>query len=255
MRYALKLSYDGTHFCGWQIQPNGRTVQGELEKAGEEIFGAPVKITGSGRTDAGVHALAQVAQFDAQTNIPAEKIRECFNRILPSDVKVLQSALAPDDFDCTRNAKRKTYRYAVYASPCELPLLERYATWLKSPLNAQKMREAADTVVGEHDFQAFCASGSSVKTTVRTVYSLDIQERKQNGATVYEFTVCGNGFLYNMVRILAGELVAIGEGKSTQALREALTSGNRALLAKTMPAKGLTMVRAEYENSPFGEEE
>ncbi len=254
MRIALKLSYDGTHFSGWQIQPNGRTVQGELERCGERIFGVPVKITGSGRTDAGVHALAQVAQFDVETNIPAYKIRECFNCLLPPDVRVLESAPAPDCFDCTRGAKRKTYRYRAYFAPCELPLLDRYAVRLKERVDLEKMRRAASLIEGEHDFKAFCASGSSAKTSVRTVYGVTVDCYREQGATVYEVTVCGNGFLYNMVRIIAGELFAIGSGaRDERSLRLALDGGERSLLARTMPAKGLTMVGAEYENSPFTE--
>ncbi len=253
MKIAMKVSYDGTHFCGWQIQPNGRTVQGELEQAGKEIFGCSVKITGSGRTDAGVHAWAQVCDFSVDTSIPPEKIRECFNRILPPDVRVLKSVGVSDAFDCTRGAKRKTYLYRAYFAPCELPLLDRYAVRVKEQLNVAKMRLAADMVVGEHDFKAFCAAGSSAKTSVRTVYAVEIVEKQENGGTVYEVSVCGNGFLYNMVRIIVGELFAIGAGKDTQNLLLALQTGERGLLSKTMPAKGLTMKSVEYENSPFEE--
>ncbi len=253
MRYAMIVSYDGTHFCGWQVQPNGRSVQGELEKVAAEIFGVPVKITGSGRTDAGVHALAQVCHFEGETNIPAHKLRECFNRVLPADVRVLKSVSCTQDFDCTRSAKRKTYRYTAYFAPTELPLLERYAVRLKERCNVEKMRVAADMVVGEHDFRAFCAAGSSAKTSVRTIYSLKIEEKPLCEGSTYEITVCGNGFLYNMVRILAGELFAVGSGKDTHSLQLALESGERKLLAKTMPPKGLTMVGAEYETSPFGD--
>ncbi len=255
MRVALRLSYDGTHFCGWQIQPNGRSVQGELEKTALEIFGSFVKITGSGRTDAGVHALGQVCHFDVETGIPATKIRECFNRLLPSDVRVLESALVAPDFDCSRGAKKKTYRYTAYCAPTELPLIERYAVRIREKCDVEKMRFAADMVVGEHDFKAFRAAGSSAKTTVRTVYGVQVEEKEINDGTVYEISVCGNGFLYNMVRILAGELIAIGCGKNSDGLQAALRSGERKLLAKTMPAKGLTMMNVEYEVAPFGAKE
>lgn len=251
MRYAMIVSYDGTHFCGWQRQKNGRSVQETLEGAAKEIFGAAVKITGSGRTDAGVHARGQVCHFDAETNIPAERLRECFNGLLPADLRVLQSTMCDIMFDCTRGAKKKTYCYSAYFAACELPLLERYSVRLKELPDCERMRAAAKTVVGEHDFKAFCASGSSAKTSVRTIYSLEIREEKTERYTRFEIAVCGNGFLYNMVRILAGELFAIGCGKGTEALQTALMTGERKLLDKTMPAKGLTLDHVEYDASPF----
>lgn len=241
MRYVLLVSYDGTDFCGFQKQKVGRTVQSELERAAFEIFGVETKIAGSGRTDAGVHAEGQVCHLDAETNIPAEKLRECFNRILPPDLRVLQSAAAPEGFDCTRSAKRKTYCYSFYFSESELPLLERYAVRVKEKPDSEKMRRAAALIEGEHDFKAFCASGSSAKTSVRTVYSVRLTER----GGLYEIRITGNGFLYNMVRIIAGELIAVGCGKQ-EAITAAFESGERKLLAKTMPAKGLRLIGAEY---------
>lgn len=241
MRYVLLVSYDGTEFSGFQKQPKGRTVQGELERAAAEIFGRETKVAGSGRTDAGVHAEGQVCHLDAITNIPANKLRECFNRILPPDLRVLESALAPEGFDCTRGAKRKTYCYSCYCAESEHPLIERYAVRLKEKPNLEKMRAAAELLVGEHDFKAFCAAGSSAKTSVREVYSVAIEEH----AGKYEISVCGNGFLYNMVRIIAGELVAVGCGKQ-EGITAAFEGGERNLLAKTMPAKGLRLVKVEY---------
>lgn len=251
MRYALTVSYDGTDFAGWQKQKNGRTVQETLERAAEQIFSAPVKITGSGRTDAGVHARGQICHFDGQSSIPAERLRECFNRLLPSDVRVLESAAA-EGFDCTRNAKKKTYRYFAYFAPCELPLYERYSVRLGERPKLEAMRAAAKLLEGEHDFKAFCASGSSAKTSVRTLYSIGIEEEQAKEAIRYEIAVCGSGFLYNMVRILAGELFAIGCGKGTEGLKTALCTGERKYLSKTMPAKGLLLDHVEYDASPFG---
>lgn len=255
MRIALKISYDGTMFEGWQVQPGKRTVQGELERAACELFGAPVKVAGSGRTDSGVHAEGQVCHLDADTSIPARKIRECLNERLPEDVRVLRSAEAPEGFDCTRNAKRKTYRYRFYHAETEQPLLERYAVRVREKPDLGKMQSAARLYVGEHDFAAFRASGGSAKTTVRTIYRAEISEIRQSGATVYEFVVCGNGFLYNMVRILAGHLVDVGCGKKEEeSILAAYQTGDRSLLGKTMAAKGLTMVSAEYEPSLFPSE-
>lgn len=254
MRYALLVSYDGTEFCGWQKQKNGRTVQGTLEEAAEEIFGDPVKIAGSGRTDAGVHARGQVCHLDGETNTPPEKLRECFNRLLPPDVRVLESATAPEEFDCTRGAKKKTYLYRAYYAETERPLLARYCARLKEKPDLARMREGAALIEGEHDFKAFRATGSSAKTTVRTVYSVRICAEEREGATVYEIAVCGNGFLYNMVRILAGELFAVGCGKGTEGISLALATGERKYLAKTMPACGLTLDRVVYDTPLFGAE-
>ncbi len=247
LRYALLISYDGTEFAGWQIQPNKRTVQGELARACEEIFGEQITITGSGRTDAGVHAKGQVCHFDADTGIPAEKLSACFNRVLPPDVRVLKSLLAPDGFDCTRGAKRKTYCYRFYYAPTQLPLVERYAVLLPNLPNLQKMQECAKLLVGEHDFSAFRATGGSAKTTVREIYSAEVAKRGE----LFELTVCGNGFLYNMVRIIAGEVIAVGCGKE-EGVTRAFQTGERSLLAKTMPAKGLVMERVEYDFALFG---
>ena len=252
MRYALIVSYDGMDFAGWQRQKNARTVQETLEGAAEIIFSVPVKITGSGRTDAGVHARGQVCHLDAETSVPAERLRECFNRLLPPDVRVLQSTAA-EGFDCTRGAKRKTYRYFAYYAPCEYPLYERYSVRLGERPNVEAMRAAAELLVGEHDFKAFCASGSSAKTSVRTLYSVEVKDERSGDAYRYEIAVCGGGFLYNMVRILAGELFAVGCGKGTEGIKAAFAAGNRKSLGKTMPARGLLLDRVEYDASPFGE--
>lgn len=247
MRYVLLVSYDGTEFAGWQRQTNARTVQQTLEDAAAEIFGTYVKIAGSGRTDAGVHAEGQVCHFDVGTGIPAERLRECFNTRLPADVRVLCSAAAPEGFDCTRSAKRKTYCYSFYYAETERPLLERYSVRVRKKPDLEKMRSAAALLEGEHDFKAFCASGSSAKTSVRTVYSVRIFDR----GGVFEIYVCGNGFLYNMVRIIAGELIAVGCGKQ-EGITAAFESGDRKCLAKTMPAKGLELVSVDYGAPLFG---
>lgn len=247
MRFVLKVSYDGTDFAGWQIQPQKRTVQGELERAAAEIFGRPVSVQGSGRTDSGVHALGQICQFDAETGIPAPKLRECFNARLAPDVRILSGAQAPEDFDCIRNAKKKTYRYRFYCAPCELPLISRYGAWVRFQPKIDAMEREAKLIEGEHDFCAFCASGSSAKTTVRTVYSVAVSQTPCYGGSMYDITVCGNGFLYNMVRIIAGHLLAVGCGQREEgSVLTAFKTGERGLLGKTMPPHGLTMVGVDY---------
>lgn len=251
-RYVLLISYDGTHFSGSQRQRGERTVQSVLETAAEKVFGAPVRAALSGRTDAGVHAAGQVCHLDGTTSVPPHKLREAFNRLLPDDLKVLGSALAPEGFDCTRGAKRKTYCYRFYSAPCTLPLLERYAVRVEGSPDLAKMEGACPLFVGEHDFAAFRATGSSAKTTVRTIYALSVDRKTAYGGTMYEVRVTGNGFLYNMVRILAGELYALATGRAKEEdVRAAFETGKRSLLYKTMPAKGLTLERVEYEIPVF----
>lgn len=255
MTAALLVSYDGTHFSGYQRQAKGeRTVQGVLESAALEIFGTPTRVTASGRTDAGVHAAGQVCGLTAETSIPAEKLRECFNRLLPPDVRVLASAEAPEGFDVSRAAKKKTYRYRTYFAESELPLRSRYAARLKQRPDLSKMRTAADLLTGEHDFLAFSSSGSSAKTSIRTLYAVKISEETENGHTMYEVEVTGSGFLYNMVRILSGEIFAVGCGKDIGDIRRAFETGARSCLAKTMPACGLTLMGVDYGFPLFREE-
>lgn len=252
MRYVMVVQYDGTHFSGFQRQGKGeRTVQGVLEETALKIFGEPVRVTGSGRTDAGVHAAGQVCHFDVRTEIPAEKLRECFNRLLPPDLKALSSAEAPEGFDCSRSAKRKTYCYRAYFSEAPRPLLGRYAARLQKRPDPAAMKEAASRLEGEHDFAAFSSAGSSAKTTIRRLYAVEISDETKNGYTMYEIRVTGNGFLYNMVRILAGEIFAVGCGKSADGIPKAFESGSRTLVAKTMPACGLTLESVDYGPDVF----
>lgn len=252
MRYVLLVQYDGTEFSGYQKQKNRRTVQGVLEEAAAEIFGAPTRVAASGRTDAGVHAIGQVCHVDGESSTPPEKLRERFNVLLPPDVRVLMSAVAPAGFDCTRGAKKKTYCYRFYTAESPMPLLERYAVRVKEPPDLARMEAAAPVLEGEHDFKAFCASGSSAKTSVRTVYKVEVRKTSKTLFDLYEIFVTGNGFLYNMVRILAGELVCIGRGKGIENIVKAFETGERALLAKTMPAKGLMLENVDYGVPLFG---
>lgn len=243
MRYVLKVAYDGTHFCGWQVQNNGRTVQAELNAAVFQAFGENATVTASGRTDSGVHALAQICHVDLTADIAGGKLADALNQRLPEDVSVISSAVAPQGFDANRSAKKKTYVYKTYYSPRRNPLYDRYAVWVKGEPDLEKMREAAQIFVGEHDFAAYCASGSQVKTTVRRVYSFNVEE---DGAFV-SFKVCGNGFLYNMVRTLAGTVLWYSTGKlSAEDITASLEKGERNKVGKTMPAKGLVLNDVDY---------
>ena len=224
MRFRAVISYFGKNYVGWQRQLNGISVQEVLEKALSEIFGVPTQATASGRTDAGVHAEGQVVHFDADTAIPPEKIPFAVNTLLPRDVSMLSCEPAGEDFNARFSAKRKTYRYSVYVSRHRRPMMEDTRAHIVVPLDLSAMRECADVIEGEHDFKGFEASGSKVKSTVRTVYSVT-----------------------NMVRIIAGTLVYAGQGKLTAAdVRRVLETGDRTLAGKTLPPEGLTLVSVEY---------
>lgn len=249
MRYVLKVSYDGTDYAGWQRQKNAVSVQEKIEEAIEKALKTTVRVTGSGRTDAGVHAAGQTFHFDGDFTVPPEKMPDCLNKFLPPDIRVLQGWNADAAFDCNRSAKRKTYCYHFYESEREMPLKERYAVRVENIPSIQRLQAMAKLFEGEHDFKAFCASGSSVKTTVRTVYEVRVEESKTYESRDIKMFVTGNGFLYNMVRTMAGELLDLASGKRTkESLFLAFETGKRELLGKTMPAKGLTLIQVEYDS-------
>ncbi len=243
MRIKLTVSYDGTNYCGWQVQPNGITVQQVLEDALFSATGERTRITGSGRTDAGVHAQGQVAHFETNSSIPPEKFYKALNAHLPDDIKVLKSELADDHFHACNSAKKKTYCYSLYMAEVENPLKERYAVRVDENVNVEKMKEVAKLLVGEHDFKAFCASGSGAKTTVRTIYNIDIEN--VNGEI--KILITGNGFLYNMVRIIVGTLIGVSKNEIGKAdVQKMLTTGKRPQSIKTLLAKGLCLINVEY---------
>ena len=249
MNVALLVAYDGTHFAGWQVQENAFTVQQALEVALFAVFGFRARVTGSGRTDAGVHAAGQVCSlsFPEGIAIAPERIADALNTRLPPAVRVLKSVRAPEGFDACRAAKRKTYRYNVYVSPREHPLLERFSVRVPQLPELATLRACAALLEGEHDFAAFSSTGSSAQTTVRTLYSVRAEQGEALGVPVLQMDLCGNGFLYNMVRILAGVLLDAGCGKlPLEAVRAALAGGGRELLGKTMPAAGLTLLSVDY---------
>jgi tRNA pseudouridine38-40 synthase len=256
MRYALLICYDGTPYGGWQIQKNTQTVQEVLQTAFLEAFGFSATITASGRTDAGVHAAGQVAHFDADfapslKNAP-NKIADALNAHLPSTIRVLKSCAAPEGFDANRSAKRKTYCYRFYVAPHSHPLKDRYAAWVKFAVSTKKLEEAAKFFVGEHDFKAYCSSGSAVKTTVRTIYDITVNHTAEGGVEMFEIKVCGNGFLYNMVRTLAGTMIFYAAEKLTaNAIQRSLLEGDRNAVGKTMPPQGLTLESVEYNVGLF----
>ncbi len=244
MRVKLIVEYDGTNYAGWQRQTNGFSVQEALERAFENASGEHIVIHGAGRTDAGVHAMAQVAHLNTQCSIPAEKICFAMNMYLPADIRVRNSEKADDGFHARFCAKGKHYRYTIYNAMHAPAIHRNTAAHLRGALDINAMREAAEYVVGTHDFACFCASGSEVKDTVRTVYSLDIIQDEP----FIQLDIKGSGFLYHMVRIIAGTLIEIGQKKRPPlSMKDIIASKNRERAGVTAPAKGLMMVAVYYD--------
>lgn len=243
MKYLLTIAFDGSRYCGYQKQNNGISVQQVLTQAASEIFGE-CKITGCSRTDSGVHAMGFKATLECERNeIPQEKIPIAMNCHLPDDISVLSARIVSDEFHPRYSVKSKEYRYVIHNDNVRDPFLNGRAYHYPKPLDVAEMKEAAGYFVGEHDFAAFMASGSKIVDTVRTIYSCDvITEGKK-------VTVCvkGNGFLYNMVRIIVGTLIYVSEGKiSSSDIPEIIKSKDRKNAGITVPAHGLYLYNVEY---------
>lgn len=246
MRILIRVSYDGTAYSGWQIQPNATTVEGTLRQAVCSLFGADIELIGASRTDAGVHALGNVAVFDVDTRIPAPKIAYALNARLPDDIRVWQSIQVEDGWHPRHNDCVKTYEYSIYNDTFENPKKRLYSHFYYGNLDVDMMREAAAYFIGEHDFSAFCSAGSQVADKVRTIYSLDVIQDDRE----IVLRVKGNGFLYNMVRIIAGTLIKAGTGDiRPQDIPGIIESRDRQLAGPTAPARGLTLVEIDYGNS------
>ena len=255
MRYVMKIAYDGTDYAGWQRQKNALSVQETLENAIERALGITVRVVASGRTDAGVHAVGQVCHFDSDAlTIPPERLPDCLNCYLPRDIRLIEGWGADANFDSNRSAKRKTYCYSLYVSKRDMPMKERYAVRIEDNPDLATLQMVARWFEGEHDFKAFCASGSAVKTTVRTVYEVKVEENETFGSRDIKIYVTGNGFLYNMVRTITGELLDLAmERRTKESLLRAFETGDRGLLGKTMPAKGLLLLNVNYGTEPQDE--
>ena len=244
MRYMLRVAYDGTEYCGWQVQPGQRTVEGTLKSALDKLMGTDVPMIGASRTDAGVHAQGNVAVFDCETTIPADKIKYALNNLLPEDIVVTESKEVADDFHPRHCDCKKTYQYRILNTPLPDPNRRRNTYFYRGELDMERMRRAAGCILGTHDFACFMASGSQVKDTVRTVYSLELDRADD----VITMTIQGNGFLYNMVRIIAGTLIQVGRGQmEPEQVAEIIKKGERKSAGPTAPAKGLTLKVIEYE--------
>ena len=296
-RILLRVAYDGTNYHGWQLQPNAATIEGELNRALCALTGEEIVVTGASRTDAGVHALGNVAVFDTTSRIPAEKFSYALNQRLPEDIVIQSSKQVADDFHPRHCDCRKTYEYDILNRTFPLPAYRNTAYFLYGTLNIEAMRRACQAFLGEHDFASFCAAGAQVQTTVRTIYSLEVECRPlteagtpvppasgvavnaaagKSGEQVQQtqpasgeaairaaggtnagsadqlltIRVKGNGFLYNMVRIIAGTLVEVGRGHiKPEEVAGIIAAKDRAKAGPTAPARGLRLVEIEYRKN------
>ncbi|MCI8326276.1 MAG: tRNA pseudouridine(38-40) synthase TruA [Lachnospiraceae bacterium] len=243
-RVMLLVAYDGTNYCGWQVQPNGRTIEGELNLALSELFGREIAVTGASRTDAGVHSYGNVAVFDVDTRMPAEKISYALNQRLPEDIVVQLSKEVAANFHPRHQKSKKTYEYRVLNREFRDPNRRIDTYFYYRNLNIEAMQRAAEYLVGEHDFKSFCSIKAQVETTVRKIYTLTIERQ----GDIIVIRIAGNGFLYNMVRIIAGTLLQVGSGeRKPEEMSGILEALDREMAGPTAPACGLTMIGIEFE--------
>ncbi len=250
MNFKLLIQYDGTDFHGWQVQENFRTVQGELEKVISSLEDAEVKVIGSGRTDAGVHAEGQIANVHLKRPFTPDRLRTAINGNCGRDLRILTVEKVSDDFHSRFSAKLKTYVYRVVNAPVMSPFWLRFAHHEARFLDARKMREATNLFLGEHDWTAFSAARSDVETRVRTItdFAVDSRWDERAGGTIIEFRISSYGFLRYMARSIVGTALEVGRGeRDSDTILAAIESGNRSLAGQTAPAKGLTLMKVEYE--------
>ena len=242
-RVKLVVAYDGTAYHGWQIQPGARTIEGELNRTLSELLQEEIQVIGASRTDSGVHALCNVAVFDTDTRIPAEKLSYALNQRLPEDIRIQSSCEVEADFHPRHCDSRKTYEYRILNREFPLPTKRLYSYFTYVPLDVSRMEKAASYLIGEHDFKSFCATAAVVESTVRTLYEASVIRETDE----IVIRVCGNGFLYNMVRIIAGTLMEVGRGNlEPERMKEILEAKDRAAAGPTAPACGLTLVNYEF---------
>ena len=280
-RILLRVAYDGTNYHGWQVQPNAKTIEGELNRVLTQLTGEEIQVTGASRTDAGVHALGNVAVFDTVSKIPAEKFSYALNQRLPEDIVIQSSLQVADDFHPRHCDCRKTYEYDILNRTFPLPAYRNTAYFLYGDLDLDAMRKACQAFLGEHDFASFCAAWAQVQTTVRTIYSLEVLEQplavtgrgskpasevtgadpicqptetaaveqsQRSPERLMTIRVRGNGFLYNMVRIIAGTLVEVGRGHiRPEEVEGIIAACDRAKAGPTAPARGLRLVEIKYD--------
>lgn len=238
-RIKLTVAYDGTAYHGWQLQPGAVTIESELNRALTELLGEEIQVIGASRTDSGVHALCNVAVFDTEARIPAEKFSYALNRRLPEDIRIRKSEEAAPDFHPRHCDSVKTYEYRIYNAEFPMPLKRLYTHFTYLPLDEEKMNRAARYLEGEHDFRSFCSVNTQAESTVRTILSASVQRAGEDIC----IRISGTGFLYNMVRIIAGTLMEVGQGKrQPEEIQEILSARDRKKAGPTAPACGLTLV-------------
>ena len=242
-RILLVVAYDGTNYHGWQIQNNAESVESVLRSALKQLLGENVDLIGASRTDAGVHAMGNVAVFDTESGIPADKMCFALNQWLPEDIRVQSSKEVPLDFHPRYAKTTKTYEYTIENSRIPNPLNRLYSYFVYSQLDIERMRAGAKHLIGEHDFASFCSAGSQVKTTVRTIYQIEIEKKEK----IITIRIQGNGFLYNMVRIIAGTLIDMGKGyREPEEMQQITEAKERRAAGPTAPANGLKLVEISY---------
>ena len=243
-RVMLKVAYDGTDYCGWQIQPKDKTIESELNKHLSDLMQEEITVIGASRTDSGVHALSNIAVFDTNARMDASKVAHALNQRLPMDIRIQESKEVPLTFHPRRCNSKKTYEYQIYNAPFENPITRRYAYFVYVPLDIERMKKATSYLVGEHDFKSFCVAKAKVQSTVRTIYDIRIEKE---GDYIHIF-ISGNGFLFNMVRIVVGTLVKVGRGVwEPEYVKEILAAKKRQAAGPTAPANGLTLYSYEFQ--------
>lgn len=242
-RVRLTVAYDGTNYHGWQIQDNGITIESELNRCLSDLFKEDIQVIGASRTDSGVHALGNIAVFDTASRMPAEKVSYALNQRLPEDIRIQRSEEVPPDWHPRYVTSRKTYEYRIYRGEFPMPVKRLYALFSYRSFDVERMQQAAKYLEGEHDFKSFCQVGAQVETTVRALYSVEVEEQGPD----LVIRVCGNGFLYNMVRIIAGTLMEVGQGKKApEDMAGILAAKNRSAAGPTAPAHGLMLMKYEF---------
>ena len=251
-RVLLSVAYDGTSYCGWQVQKNGETIEGVLNRELSRLFDEEITVIGASRTDSGVHALGNVAVFDTEARMPADKMAYALNSRLPDDIRIQRSFEVPSDFHPRKTACVKTYEYRILNREFELPSERLDSYFFRRRLDVERMKAACPYFTGEHDFKSFCSIHTQAETTVRTIYSLEVTEQKLDSqGRLIRIRVTGNGFLYNMVRILAGTLIQIGLGAyAPEDVAAMLEACDRQAAGPTAPAKGLTLLGMRYPEYP-----
>lgn len=243
-RVKLVVAYDGANYHGWQVQDNGITIEEVLNRTISELVQEDIKVIGASRTDAGVHACGNVAVFDTESRIPGDKFSFALNQRLPEDIRIQESCEVDADFHPRYADTVKTYEYNILNRRFELPTKRLYAAFCYYPMDIERMNQAAAYLVGEHDFKSFCSAGAQVQTTVRTIYAVNVTKADD----MVHIRITGNGFLYNMVRIIAGTLMQVGTGlMEPEQVKEILEARDRSKAGPTAVAKGLTLVEIRYE--------